>query len=973
MTSSTDTRYDFRETETRIYKKWRSANAFAPRAPEAKPYTIVIPPPNVTGRLHMGHALNNTIQDMLIRFKRMDGFDALWIPGTDHAGIATQTVVKKMLDAEGIDYRTLGREKFIEKVWEWKEKYGSIILNQLERLGASCDWSRLRFTLDEGLSKAVTHTFKKLYDDGLIYRGKRIVNWCPVDRTALSDDEIETKEGGEPGFLWQIKYVLEDGSDALIVATTRPETLFGDVAVAIHPDDERYQKYIGKKVIVPLQGRLVPIIADSYVDKDFGTGCLKITPAHDPNDFDVAARHGLTPINIMHEDATMNDVVPERYRGLARYKCRTKAIEELKEKELLVSEEARMTPLGRSYRSGEVIEYRLSDQWFVTMKPLVEKVLNLSGEHLPEAGRQGSPLLNIQPERWRKVYLNWLNNIRDWCISRQLWWGHRIPAYYCKSTMSPSPYPSPLEGEGGQRPGEGGPHCPPIVSETTPTQCPNCGSTNLTQDNDVLDTWFSSALWPMSTLGWPEKTPDFERYFPTTTLVTGKDIIFFWVARMNFMAVHFTGKLPYKNVFINPIVLDEKGETMSKSKGNGIDPLVVIDGSTLEGLKEPVMEARPSNMKEIIKRIEKNWPRGYEGVGADALRYTLIYLCSSGQQLKISMDAFHDLGRRFMTKLWNAARFLFMYIEQEKDKGGAAPADFTKYLTDEDHWIRARLQITVNKLRACYDDYDFTNLGQTYYRFFWNDYCDWYVELAKTRLTSTDAAVRKSALHNLTLVFADALRLLHPLIPHITEELWTSLNRLASQFNLWGSQKPKSELLVLETFPKARELSAQEQGVLLSFECLQNIVTQIRTLRKTYQIKDAERLSVDILPLSDIAKKVAQESSSTICRLAGLSGFSTITDKSQKKKGFVTVLDTAFEIALDVSGFIDVTLEKTRLAKEMEKLEKGIQGLKARLTNENFMNNADPEIVQQQKNQLAENEDKLSKNKNLLSELETMS
>jgi len=945
MNKKQDTRYNFSEVENRINKSWKDKGCFRSavnsqgdvvdkKRSGKETYVIAIPPPNVTGRLHMGHALNNTIQDMLIRYKRMDGYDALWIPGTDHAGIATQTVVKKMLDAKGIDYHDLGREKFVEHIWEWKAKYGDIILHQLEQLGCSCDWERTRFTMDEVLYKAVMHTFKSLYDEGLIYRGKRIVNWCPVDKTALSDDEVETKDGGEPGFLWHIRYPLEDGSGHLVVATTRPETLFGDVAVAVNPEDERYKKYIGKNIIVPLQERVVPVIADEYVDMEFGTGCLKITPAHDPNDFEIGQRHNLTPINVMTVTAAMNEVVPKRYQGLDRYKCREKAIDDLKGKGLLESEEERMTPVGRSYRSKAVIEYRLSDQWFVKMKPLAEKVLAMHED------------LNIQPERWNKVYLEWLNNIRDWCISRQIWWGHRIPAWYHKET------------------GE-------IVVDDKAPQKVLENPDDWHQEDDVLDTWFSSALWPMSTLGWPDKTPDFERYFPTSTLVTGKDIIFFWVARMNMMAAHFENTLPYQNVFINPIVLDERGETMSKSKGNGIDPLVIINGATLEDLELPVREARPSNMKEILNRIEKNFPDGYEGVGADALRYTLAFLCSSGQQLRISMGAFHDLGRRFMTKLWNASRFIFMYIEQEKDKGGEVPQDFAEHLSDEDRWIHARAQNATNKVRECFDNSDFTNLGQIYYHYVWNDFCDWYVELCKVRLTSDDDVQRKTALHSLVTVFAKTLSLLHPMIPFITEELWGNLLPLADEYSLWGKDKPESDILMLSAFPKKRELTAVEVAIVARFDKLQGFVSSIRTLRKTYHIKDAEGLVATAWPLDDTAKSLLDNSNATICRLANLSSLTKLASKNDKPEKSVTIIDPSFEIYLDISHYIDVEAEKKRINKEITGIEKQTNGLSKRLQNKGFLKNADPKLVADQKATLAENKDKIDKLNQLLKDIES--
>ena len=955
-------RFNFAEIEARIYKMWQDKGCFKSAVDsEGKvldkerskkgTYVISIPPPNVTGRLHMGHALNNGFQDILIRYKRMDGYDALWVPGTDHAGIATQTVVKKMLDAEGIDYRELGREKFIEKIWEWKEKYGDMILRQLMKLGCSCDWDRTRFTMDEGLSRAVSKTFKTLYDEGLIYRGKRIVNWCPVDRTALSDDEVETKEGGEPGFLWHIKYPHADGSGYVVVATTRPETLFGDVAVAVNPEDKRYKKLIGKNVILPLQERVIPVIADEYVDMEFGTGCLKITPAHDANDFEVGTRHGLEPINVMNEDATMNEVVPERYQGLDRDACRKKAVEELKENSLLEKEEPRMTPIGRSYRSKAAIEYRLSHQWFVKMKPLAKKVLTVHDK------------LNIVPPRWNKVYLEWLNNIRDWCVSRQIWWGHRIPVWYCL-------------GEGQRSKVKGQRHeskCPPIVSETIPDKCPHCGSSDLHQEDDVLDTWFSSSLWPMSTLGWPEKTPDFKRYFPTSTLVTGKDIIFFWVARMNMMATHFEGKLPYKNVFINPIVLDERGETMSKSKGNGIDPLVVIDGATLKDLEGPVMEARPSNPKEILRRIEKAFPNGYEGVGADALRYTLVYLSSSGQQLKVSLDSFQELGRRFMTKLWNAARFIFMYIEQEEEKGGDAPKDFSKLLTDEDRWIHARAQLAANKIRECFDNHDFTNLGQYYYQYVWNDFCDWYIEQCKVRLISDDPLQRKTALHSLVTAFAKTLTVLCPLVPHITEELWSRLLPLADKFDLWGKDKPKSEILMLAAFPPKKAVSKKEKIILERFDRLKKFVSDVRALRKAYNIKEAQKLKAHALALDEPAKQMMDKSLPTICRLAYLKDLQIISDRKDKPKKTVAIIEKSFEIYLDISEYIDVATETTRLQKEIEKLDSHIASLNKRLQNRNFVENAKPEVVEEQRATFEASQGRVEKLRSLLQEISAWS
>lgn len=933
-------RYNFSETEKQIYQKWLDKGCFnAALAPDgtvldeerakAETYTIAIPPPNVTGRLHMGHALNNTIQDMLIRYKRMCGYDALWIPGTDHAGIATQTVVKKMLDQQGIDYREIGREKFVEYVWEWKEKYGNVILDQLRKMGCSCNWERTRFTMDEGLSRAVNRSFKKLYDEGLIYQGTRIVNWCPVDRTALSDDEVETKEGGESGHLWHIKYPVVGGSDEfLIVATTRPETLFGDVAVAVHPEDERYQKYIGKKVHLPLTDREIPVIADDYVDKDFGTGCLKITPAHDPNDFEVGNRHNFTPINVMNEDATMNDEVPEAYRGLDRYKCRREAVKHLKEQELLDKEQKYKVPLGRSYRSKEVIEYRLSKQWFVKMDSLAKMALERHSE------------LNIQPERWNKVYFHWLNNIRDWCISRQIWWGHRIPAWYHKET------------------GE------VLVSEETPQQVldhPDAWR----QEEDVLDTWFSSALWPMSTLGWPQHSSDFKRYFPTATLSTAKDIIFFWVARMNFSALKFEDTFPYKNVYIHPTILDAKGETMSKSKGNGIDPLVVIDGATIEDLKKPVNEARPSDMKKRLKEIEKNFPEGFEAAGADAMRYTLLHQCSTGQEIRLSLNTFYDIGRRFMTKLWNAARFIFMYIDQEKDSN--SPEDFTQHLSDEDLWMQGKIQLATNKLRENMDTYDFSHLGEIYYQLIWNDFCDWYVELCKARLTSEDDIQRKTALHSLITSFADILRLFHPIVPFITEELWSKLLEIGNKNNLWGTKRPQSELIIVERFPESQEPEDSLQKIIAKFNKLQDIVTLVRTLRADYTIKPAQKICAYILAKNDLAKSLLadKESHRSIIRLANLESLEILENENQKPQKTVTLLDSSCEVYVDIHEFVDVDKELERLQKEMQQVEKYIASITKKLDNRNFVERAKPEIVAAERAKAQENQEKLDKLKYL--------
>ncbi len=935
-------RFDFKTTEERIYRKWLDRQAFAsgfdpegrPRSPAeaGKPrFVIVIPPPNVTGRLHMGHALNNTIQDVLIRFKRMDGYDALWVPGTDHAGISTQTVVRKHLDAQGIDYRALGREKFIEKVWEWREKYGGVILKQLEKLGCSCDWRRTRFTMDEGLSRAVRVVFKALFDRGLLYRGKRIVNWCPVDRTALSDDEVDTKDGGEPGHLWYIRYPLVEPTGDLThltVATTRPETMFGDVAVAVHPEDERYRAAVGKSVRLPLQGRIIPVIADEYVDRSFGTGCLKITPAHDPNDFEVGSSHGLTPVDVMNDDATLNDVVPEEFRGLDRFVARGRAVAALEAQGLIEKVEERMVPIGRAQRSGAVIEYRLSDQWFVKMKPLAEKALAASGYRRlgDEWVQSDERALFFHPPRWEKIYFDWLSRIRDWTISRQIWWGHRIPAWYHKET------------------GE------ILVDVETPKavrQNPDAWY----QDSDVLDTWFSSWLWPMSTLGWPEETPDLKRYFPTSVLSTAKDIIFFWVARMNFASLEMTGELPYRDVYIHPTVLDERGAIMSKVRGNGIDPLAVIEGATREELTGPILEARPENTKELLTRVEKNFPEGFEGVGADALRFTLVYTCSEGQELKLSLQRFHEIGRRFVTKLWNASRYALLSLESAPgpEAGEAPPAV-------EDCWIASRTATTIRGVRRALEDFDFSPVGQELYRFVWNDYCDWYLELTKPRMTGDDPAAARRAAHVLGTTLAQILRMLHPVTPFITEELWSKLLAAMDAKDLWMGKRPASELLVLEKTPVPE--SEPDLELETRFESLQGLVGRVRTSRANARLAENVPLSAAVRPLQEGLQGVLEETSSVITGLANLEGLSFV---EARPEGMVAFVDPAFELYLDLGKHVDVASERKRIDEEIADTRTKLEQVTRKLENPKFLSGAKPEVVEEQRARDAEYREILGK------------
>jgi valyl-tRNA synthetase len=923
-------RYDFRGTEERIYQRWLDHHCFdsvydpegRPRSREetAKPrFVMVIPPPNVTGRLHMGHALNNTIQDVLIRFKRMDGYDALWVPGTDHAGISTQTVMRKQLDAQGIDYRALGREKFVEKVWEWKQKYGDMILVQLKKLGCSCDWRRTRFTMDEGLSRAVRVVFKTLYDRGLLYRGNRIVNWCPVDRTALSDDEVDTEDGGEPGHLWYIRYPLlepQGGVTHLTVATTRPETMFGDVAVAVHPEDERYRDLVGQKVRLPLQGRTIPVIADEYVDRAFGTGCLKITPAHDPNDFEVGRRHGLEPVNVMTEDAKLNDVVPEEFRGLDRFVARERAVKDLEEQDLIDKVEDRMVPIGRAQRSGAPIEYRLSDQWFVRMKPLAEDALRASG-YREEGGvwvKAQAGGLQFHPPRWEKIYFDWLSRIHDWTISRQLWWGHRIPAWHNKETGAI------------------------LVDVDTPDEVrknPDAWA----QDEDVLDTWFSSWLWPMSTLGWPEDTEDFRRYFPTSVLSTSKDIIFFWVARMNFAALEMVGKLPYQDVYIHPTILDDRGAVMSKSKGNGIDPLAVIEGASRDDLKAPIFEARPANMKEMIARVDKAFPEGFEAVGADALRFTFVQSCSEGQEIRLSLARFNEIGRRFVTKLWNASRYVLLSLDSVPgpEAGEAAAAV-------EDRWIASRTASTIREVRESLEGYDFAPVGQALYRFVWNDYCDWYLELTKPRMAGPDPSKARRAAHVLGTTLADILRMLHPVTPFVTEELWGKLIAAMDEKKLWLAQRPSSEILALERNPVPRVQPDLELET--DVEALQRLVSRVRTSRANAKLAESVRLNASLRPLRPGVRDLVRD---TAAVLKGLANLETLELATSRPEGTIAFVDPAFELYVDLGKHVDVSAEVARIDKEMAAAQKKLEEVSRKLDNPKFLAGAKPEVVEEQR------------------------
>ncbi len=939
-------KYAFDDVEKRIYKFWEDGRYFQPNSDAAgtgqssrktKTFSVVIPPPNVTGRLHIGHALNNTIQDFVVRYKRMKGYETLWIPGTDHAGIATQTVVKKMLDMKGQDYRKLGREKFLQEVFAWKEEYGEHILRQIRSLGSSCDWTRTRFTMDTGLSEAVNEAFVRLYRDGLIYKGKRIVNWCPIDKTALSDDEVEVKPGGEPGFLYDIAYPvikkkanlnkaslgLAPSKEHIVVSTTRPETMFGDVAVAVHPLDERYKDFIGGEVLLPLCDRTLPIIGDSYVDREFGTGALKITPAHDPNDFAIGKRHKLEPLNIMHEDASLNENVPLTYRGLSREKARENVLVDLKKAGFLQAVKPHTIPLGRSYRSKAIIEYRYSDQWFVRTKPLAEKLLRFE------------PKLKFHPSSFEKVYEGWLHKIEDWCISRQIWWGHRIPVWYNKDSGKI------------------------LVATKTPKEV--AAHPELwRQEDDVLDTWFSSALWPLSVMGWPnENSDDFKAYFPTNFLSTAKDIIFFWVARMGLFSLYFQNKLPFSDVYIHPVVKDYKGKTMSKSRGNGLDPEHVIKGANLEQMKQPILDARPYDMAEMLGEYEKNFHAGFNGVGADALRYTLLFRCSS-QDLRLSLKDFNEIGGRFNIKMWNAMRFVLMNLAAlpDTESGLKEPeqqtsGDEAKFagMATEDAWMLSRVYKANEKLKRLLESYDFSQIGELYYSLFWNDFCDWYLEIVKKRLSSKDEIVKQTCLHFLCKVARFLLIMFHPLTPFITEELWGFLNTLLEKKGLPFSKTALivTNFIAAEDFP----LEVRENSELFQkeFQSLQGLITAVRSLKKRYNLKEKSVLKGSILEADEVLKAVFFKEHKIIESLCGLRLSPVSSAESPAATQHVSLIEQGFHIEIDSKDSVDFTKERTKLQGKYMKLEKEQIHLQRRLENKDFIDRAAKHVVLQQRRQ----------------------
>ncbi len=855
--------------EEEIYKRWEEKEYFKPSEDKTKkPYTIVIPPPNITGKLHMGHALDETLQDILIRYKRMEGYNCLWLPGTDHAAIATEVKIVEKLKQQGIEKKDLTREQFLEKAWEWKKEYGGTILNQLKKLGCSCDWSRERFTMDEGLSNAVKYVFIKLYEKGLIYKGKRMINWCPSCNTSISDAEVEFEE--EPTHLWHIRYKVKDEDKYLIVATTRPETMLGDTGVAVHPEDERYKDLVGKKAILPIMNKEIPIVADDFVEKEFGTGAVKLTPAHDPNDYAASQRHNLEIIEVFDENWKMGNLVPE-YKGLDIYEARKRIVEKLQEIGALVKIEDYTHNVGKCYRCHHTIEPKISEQWFVKMKPLAEPAI--------KAVKDGKT--RFIPERFDKIYYNWMDNIQDWCISRQLWWGHRIPAYYCTKCNNI------------------------MVTESIPHRCEKCGNTEFTQDEDTLDTWFSSALWPFSTLGWPEQTEDLKYFYPTSTLVTGYDIIFFWVARMIFSAIEHTGEVPFKDVFIHGIVRDSLGRKMSKSLGNGIDPLEII-----------------------------------EKYGTDALRFSLVLGISPGNDIRYMPEKLESAAN-FANKLWNASKFVLGNLEEiDYDT-------MPQKLCYEDKWILSKLNKLIKETTINLNNYDLGVWTQKVYDFIWGEFCDWYIEMVKPRLYDKENKTREAAQYTLNKVLGDSLKLLHPIMPFITEEIYTKL------YN-------NDESIMISSWPKYSEefnFANEEKQI----EKIKQIIIGIRNIRTNMNVHPAKKSTLIFVTEND--EEMIINSQEFIKKLGFADKIIVQGNKNNIPQNAMSVLSKELEVYLPFDELVDIEEEKKRLQGEKQKLEAEVERASKMLSNPGFVNKA-PE------NKIKEEKEKLEKYKQMLENVE---
>ena len=866
--------YEPKDFEERIYSNWLEKRYFeAHNDSDKKPFTIVMPPPNITGVLHMGHGMDNTLQDIIVRYKRMQGFETLWVPGIDHASIATEAKIVEQMRKEGITKEDLGREKFLERAWAWKEKYGGTILNQLKKMGVSCDWSRVSFTMDEHLTKAVKKVFVDMYNKGQIYKGERMINWCPKCMTSISDAEVEYEE--EAGHLWHIRYKTPDGKDEIIVATTRPETMLGDTAVAVHPDDERYTHLIGKTVVLPIMNKEIPIVADEYVEKEFGTGAVKITPAHDPNDFEVGLRHNLEVIKVFTDDAHMNDLVP-KYEGMDRLTARKAIVEDLEKLGALVKTENYSHNVGKCYRCHETVEPAVSKQWFMKMKELAKPA--------NEAVRSGK--MKFIPERFDKIYFSWMDNVKDWCISRQLWWGHRIPAYYCE--------------ECGEM----------TVSAEEVTICPKCGSHKMHQDEDTLDTWFSSALWPFATLGWPDETPDFKKFFPTDVLVTGYDIIFFWVARMLFSSIEHTGKVPFKHVLIHGLVRDELGRKMSKSLGNGVDPLEVIDK-----------------------------------YGADSFRYALVQGTAPGNDMRYLPEKI-EAGRNFANKLWNASRFAMMNFGESELKH-----DESK-MCIEDKWILSKANTAVKEITDCMEKYEFGVAIQKIMELIRDEICDWYIEMIKPRLYDMTNETRDEALYTLNEILKISLKLLHPFMPFITEEIYMNL-------------KHNDESIMISAWPKYDEENNYKQEE-EDIELIKEIIKNTRNIRANMNVAPSRKASMIFVTENS---RVIEEGKSFIEKLASADKIIIQKDKSGISDTAVSIAAPGMEIYIPFDELVDIDKEIERLEKELLTYQNEIKRVEKMLSNEGFVAKAPASKIEEEKAKKVKYEELLIKTEERISSL----
>ena len=883
MTKELPKAYDFKSTEPRIYAMWEAGGFFKPHNdpnnadfdPNVEPFVIAIPPPNVTGELHIGHAMFVSVEDLMIRYHRMKGYSTLWIPGTDHAGIATQLMVERdILKNDEVTREEMGRDKFIERTWEWKRKYGGMIQNQIRRLGASCDWERERFTLDDGLSRAVREAFVQLYEKGLIYRGPRLINWSPGLKTAVSDLEVEYFD--EEATLYYFKYMLKDSDEVIPVATIRPETILGDTAVAVHPEDDRYKKFIGQTVIVPILGREIPVIADEYVSMEFGTGALKITPGHDPNDYDIAHRHNLPIISILDKDAKINENGGQ-YQGQDRFDARKNLWADMKEAGLVIKSEPYQTTIPRSQRGGEIIEPMISEQWFVTIEPLAKKAL--------DAVKDGS--IKIVPERFEKTYYNWMENIKDWCISRQLWWGHRIPVWYC-------------------------PNGHMTCAREDPTECGTCGSTEIHQDDDVLDTWFSSGLWPFSTLGWPEETPDYKYFYPTSYMETGYDILFFWVARMIMSGLEYTGEIPFHTVYLHGLVRDEHGRKISKTLGNVIDPLVLMDE-----------------------------------YGTDALRFTVLVGSTPGHDTNVGPKK-AESNRNFANKIWNAGRFVISAVEGIGDQ--SPDSTLTSDYSLADSWIWAKLQHLIRDVERQFQNFQYGQAGQQIYDFIWNDFADWYLEIAKEQLKDDAAKVRTAK--TLARVFDTCLRLLHPFTPFVTEEIWGHLRASLLESSMAETAQDWPAALIVAKWPETGDPEGWEEAKVADFELIQEIVRSIRNLRAEKGVAPSKKIAASIS--AGQKYELLNEQSIVIASLAGLNEAELTIKESldDKPDDAAAVIVGAIEIYLPLAGMVDLAEEKTRLEKELKEAESHIERLE-KLLGSDFANKAPAAVVQKERDKLS--------------------